>query len=100
MKMNLLSLFSSLGRKEWRRYTAILLEIYFFQRAPPPSEKASSHRLLRSGPEWRKGVGKAGGGGMAELNEGGFSDVDSPLTTDPPASSPALDAARGEMKDE
>jgi len=37
---------------------------------------------------------------MAELNEGGFSDVDSPLTTDPPASSPVLDAARGEMKDE
>lgn len=37
---------------------------------------------------------------MAELNEGGFSDVDSPLTTDPPASSLALDAARGEMKDE
>ncbi|EZA59980.1 hypothetical protein X777_16183 [Ooceraea biroi] len=32
---------------------------------------------------------------MAELDEGGFSDVDSPSTTDPPVSSPALDAARG-----
>ncbi|KYN33516.1 hypothetical protein ALC56_12228 [Trachymyrmex septentrionalis] len=60
---------------------------------------ASSHRLPRSGPEWRKGVGKAGGGRMAELDEGGFSDVDSPSTTNPPASSPTLDAARG-MKDE
>ncbi|KYM84119.1 hypothetical protein ALC53_05496 [Atta colombica] len=59
----------------------------------------SSHRLPRSGPEWRKGVGKAGGGRMAELDEGGFSDVDSPSTTNPPASSPTLNAARG-MKDE
>lgn len=32
---------------------------------------------------------------MAELDEGGFSDVDSPSTTDPPASSPTLDAAWG-----
>ncbi|KYN14323.1 hypothetical protein ALC57_13490 [Trachymyrmex cornetzi] len=63
------------------------------------SSKPSSHRLPRSGPEWRKGVGKAGGGRMAELDEGGFSDVDSPSTTNPPASSPTLDRARG-MKDE
>jgi len=32
---------------------------------------------------------------MVELDEGGFSDVNSPSTTDPPASSPTLDAARG-----
>jgi len=32
---------------------------------------------------------------MAELDEGGFSDVDSPSTTDPPAPSPALGTAKG-----
>jgi len=35
---------------------------------------------------------------MAELDEGGFSDVDSPSTTDPPAPSPALGMAKGDER--
>lgn len=49
----------------------------------------------------KRGWKSRGWEGRAELDEGGFSDVDSPSTTDPPASSPALRrAAWGGMKDE